>query len=74
MDEIIKRFREGNQRAFEELFWGFFSAGRQFVKSFQVDDSSADDILQEVFIHIWDKRQAFKSEDHFKAYLYSVEK
>ena len=45
MDEIIKRFREGNQRAFEELFWGFFSAGRQFVKSFQVDDSSADDIL-----------------------------
>ncbi len=23
MDEIIKRFREGNQRAFEELFWGF---------------------------------------------------
>ena len=32
MDEIIKRFREGNQRAFEELFWGFFSAGRQFVK------------------------------------------
>ena len=72
MDEIIKRFREGNQRAFEELFWGFFSAGRQFVKSFQVDDSSADDILQEVFIHICDKRQAFKSEDHFKAYFYKA--
>ena len=72
MDEIIKRFREGNQRAFEELFWGFFSAGRQFVKSFQVDDSSADDILQEVFIHIWDKRRAFKSEDHFKAYFYKA--
>ena len=72
MDEIIKRFREGNQRAFEELFWCFFSAGRQFVKSFQVDDSSADDILQEVFIHIWDKRQAFKSEDHFKAYFYKA--
>ena len=72
MDEIIKRFREGNQRVFEELFWGFFSAGRQFVKSFQVDDSSADDILQEVFIHIWDKRQAFKSEDHFKAYFYKA--
>lgn len=43
-----------------------------FVKSFQVDDSSADDILQEVFIHIWDKRQAFKSEDHFKAYFYKA--
>ena len=72
MDEVIKRFREGNQRAFEELFWSFFSAGRQFVKSFQVDDSCADDILQEVFIHIWDKRQAFKSEDHFKAYFYKA--
>ena len=72
MDEIIKRFREGNQRAFEELFWGFFSAGRQFVKSFQVDDSSADDILQEVFIHIWNKRQSIESENHFKAYFYKA--
>lgn len=72
MDEVIKRFREGNQRAFEELFWLFFSAGRQFVKSFQVDDSSADDILQEVFIHIWDKRQSIESENHFKAYFYKA--
>ena len=72
MDEVIKRFREGNQRAFEELFWSFFSAGRQFVKSFQVDDSCADDILQEVFIHIWNKRQSIESENHFKAYFYKA--
>ena len=25
-----------------------------------------------MFIHIWDKRQAFKSEDHFKAYFYKA--
>ena len=72
MDEVLKRFREGNQRAFEELFWSFFSAGRQFVKSFQVDDSCADDILQEVFIHIWNKRQSIESENHFKAYFYKA--
>ena len=72
MDEIIKRFREGNQRAFEELFWLFFTAGRQFIKSFHVDDGAADDILQEVFIHIWGKRQSIESESHFKAYFYKA--
>jgi len=70
MDEVIKRFREGDQRSFEELFRAFFSAGRRFVQTFLVDDHSADDILQEVFIHIWNKRSIFKNEAHFKAYFY----
>jgi RNA polymerase sigma-70 factor (ECF subfamily) len=70
MEEIIKRFRDGDQSSFEKLFTAFFSSGRSFVLSFLIDEDSADDILQEVFIHIWNKRKSFNNESHFKAYFY----
>jgi len=70
MEELIKKFKEGDQRSFEKLFQALFSSGQRFVKTFMVDDESADDILQEVFISIWEKRKIFENENHLKAYFY----
>ena len=70
MEELVLRFREGDERSFEKLFWAFFPAGRRFVKGFLIDDDAAEDILQEVFIQMWNKRESFNSESHFKAYFY----
>ncbi len=70
MEELIKKFKEGDQRSFEQLFQSLFSSGRRFVKTFLVDDESADDILQEVFISIGEKREIFENENHLKAYFY----
>ncbi len=72
MEELIRRFREGDRHSFEELFRSFFTAGRRFILSFIRDTSTADDILQDVFIQIWNKRELFKSEAHFKAYFYKA--
>lgn len=70
MEETIKRFREGDQHSFEELFNAFFTSGRRFILTFISDRDTADEILQEVFIQIWNKREIFQSEAHFKAYFY----
>lgn len=70
MEDVICKFRNGDPHAFEELFLNFFSAGRGFVKTFSVEDDVAEDILQEVFIQMWNRRSSFKNENHFKAYFY----
>ncbi len=70
MEDTIKRFREGDQHSFEELFKAFFTSGRRFILTFISDKDTADEILQEVFIQIWNKREIFQSEVHFKAYFY----
>ena len=72
MDKIIQRLREGDGQAFEELFGAFFAAGRRFVKSFLPEGAAADDIVQDVFLQIWDKRRMFESERHFKSYFYKA--
>ncbi|PKP00177.1 MAG: hypothetical protein CVU13_01315 [Bacteroidetes bacterium HGW-Bacteroidetes-8] len=70
MEEIVRKFQEGDQSSFEKLFWTYFPSGRRFVLTFLIDEESADDILQEVFIQIWNKRKIFSNEAHFKAYFY----
>ncbi|MCK9305512.1 MAG: sigma-70 family RNA polymerase sigma factor [Bacteroidales bacterium] len=70
MEEIIIKVREGDQQSFGVLFRAFYASGRRFVLTFLKDETGADDILQEVFINIWEKRQKFQSEAHFKAYFY----
>ncbi|WP_319479065.1 sigma-70 family RNA polymerase sigma factor [uncultured Draconibacterium sp.] len=70
MDKIVAKLRDGDEQAFVELFHAFWDAGQRFVRSFISNDDICEDITQEVFLQIWDKRQIFESEKHFKAYFY----
>ena len=72
MDRIIARLREGDEQAFEELFHAFWDAGQRFVQSFLSNDDSCEDIVQEIFLQVWNKRHIFESEKHFKAYFYKA--
>jgi RNA polymerase sigma-70 factor (ECF subfamily) len=70
MEDTFKCFREGDQHSFEKLYHAFFTSGRRFILTFISDRDTADEILQEVFIQIWEKREIFQNEAHFKAYFY----
>ncbi|MCU4158294.1 sigma-70 family RNA polymerase sigma factor [Carboxylicivirga sp. A043] len=70
MNTTISRFREGDEGAFDKLFHTFWDAGLNFVQSFLPKEDVGEDIVQEVFVKIWDKRQIFENEKHFKAYFY----
>lgn len=70
VDQLIKRFNQGDQRAFEELFHHFFDASLRFVASFIPGDPVAHDIIQDTFAGLWSKRRHFDNPLHFKAFLY----
>ena len=66
MEETIQKFRKGDPQAFEKLFWDFYPSGQRFVRTFLVSEELGDDILQEVFIGIWNNRLSILNEAHFK--------
>ena len=70
MEQVIDRLRQGDERAFEALFRAFFPAGWRYLGSFRVDRDTANDIIQELFLQIWNKRHLFENERHFKSYFY----
>ncbi len=57
------------QDHFQELFKEYYGSLCHFAASFLNDPASAEDIVQQVFINIWDRREAIDSEKPVKSYL-----
>lgn len=70
MEETFRKFKEGDEQAFGDLFRRLFDPARRFLDTFPLDAAIANDILQETFFRIWEKHRRFDDELHLMAYLY----
>ena len=61
----------GNKENFKLVFDGYFSALCSFGYKYIQDISAVEDLTQEVFISLWDKRQNFDHINAIKAFLYT---
>jgi RNA polymerase sigma-70 factor (family 1) len=64
----IARFDD--QKAYKELFTGLYSSLFLFAKSMIKSKEAAEEIVSDVFIKIWEKRQDLEKIDNLKVYLY----
>lgn len=60
-----------DKRLFEQLFREHFKELCNFAKFYVNDQDAAKDIVQEIFINLWNKRDSITSEKSVKSYLYS---
>jgi len=70
-EKIIRQIKKGKQEAFEEVFKHFFHPLSAFAFKFVKDVAVVEDLLQEVFISFWEKRQDFDHPAALKSYLYT---
>src|SRR5450631_3082192 len=64
----ISRFDD--QLAYKELFTNFYPALFQFVTGIVKSRQSAEEIVSDLFIKIWEKRQSHADIDEFKSHLF----
>jgi RNA polymerase sigma-70 factor (ECF subfamily) len=68
----VKKLQEGDLNAFDTLFKKYserlFNFSVKYLKS--VDE--AEDVVQEVFLYIWDKRDMLKPDNSFNAYVFTI--
>ena len=69
-EDLLRNFNAGSERAFKKLYDSHFGAACSFVAQYVADTFTVEDIVQETFIHIWEKRGTYTDFVHFKAYLY----
>lgn len=67
--ELLRQLKIGNTSAFEALFWKYNAKVYNFVKSILFDPELSEDITQNTFIKIWEKREEIDPEKCFSAYL-----
>lgn len=72
MEVVLQRFNQGDERAFKVLFEYFFRSSCTFVKRYISENEAVEDVVQETFIRIWEKRGVYTDMVYFKAYLYKA--
>ncbi len=68
-NEIIEKVRQGDKKAFEKLFYDYYSNLHSFACQFIDCEERAKDIVQDVFVKIWKRRKTWKIHRSLKAYL-----
>ncbi len=70
--ELITLLQSGSQYAFECLFYTYSQKLYRFTLSYLKNEVEAEEIVQEVFIKIWEKRERIKNDTSFKSYLFTI--
>jgi RNA polymerase sigma-70 factor (ECF subfamily) len=68
----IERIRAGNEAEFEELFHGHYAALCAFAYRFTGSSSAAEEIVQGVFVDLWERRERLAVHTSLRAYLYAA--
>jgi len=72
--ELIKRIKNDDETAFKVVFNKYYSRLYYFVMEFVSFDDIAENIVQDTFIALWNKRSDIKDDSVLSAYLFTVAK
>jgi len=68
--QILYRVTQGDEAAFSMLYTHFRSPALKFCTTLLKDEEEAENVTQDVFAKIWDRRIHIKPEHSFQAYLF----
>src|ERR1700760_4744627 len=69
---LLGEIAQGNRAEFRTLYTHYFSDVQRYIMLFEPSRSSMDELTQDVFIRIWEKRSYLAGVESFKSYLFMV--
>jgi RNA polymerase sigma-70 factor (ECF subfamily) len=69
---ILRRLKRDDTKAFEILYNQYHRKVYNYIRSFVRDSHEAENILQEVFISLWETRNKMDETTQFGAILYQI--
>ncbi len=70
-EQIIRKLKRGDKRAFQALFDRYFNALSAFGFKYVADPFAVEDMVQEVFVSYWQSRENFDHINAVKSFLYT---
>ncbi|TSD64041.1 RNA polymerase sigma-70 factor [Inquilinus sp. KBS0705] len=67
---VITLLKQGSEKVFEKVFKDHFKTLHSYAYTFLKDDELAEEVVQNVFCRIWERREQLKTDGSIKAYLY----
>jgi len=72
LNRVLSELSKDNDSSLEELFNYYYPRLYNFSKSFLKIEDGIDDILQEVFVKIWQNRKIIKTSITFNSYIFTI--
>ena len=69
---LVQLLQKGNVVAFDSLFEVYSQKLFGFAFKYFKNEVEAEELVQEVFVLVWEHRQSLKSELSFKSYLFTI--
>ncbi|HEV2479242.1 MAG TPA: sigma-70 family RNA polymerase sigma factor [Puia sp.] len=69
---LLQQISQGDRAVFKTLYTHYFSDVQRYIALFEPSRTSTDELTQDVFIRIWEKRAYLAGVDSFKSYLFMV--
>lgn len=74
INRVVLELKKGDENALDELFQFYYPKLFSFARTFIKNSPAIDDVLQEVFIRIWNNRASINSASTFNALIYTITK
>ncbi|HEX9513054.1 MAG TPA: RNA polymerase sigma-70 factor [Puia sp.] len=71
---LLRALTQGDRQAYTTLYSGYLDSLVQYIFLFTASKETAEEITQDVFLKIWEKRATLGEVESFKAYLFRAAK
>jgi len=71
-ESLVKRFANGDMKAFDSIYSTFNQKMQKFIFTILKTEPDTEDIVQEVFVKVWENREKLKNYSSFNSYLFSI--
>jgi RNA polymerase sigma-70 factor (family 1) len=70
--ELLRQVSQGDRSAFKILYNAYFVYAQAYIALFEPSGECLDELTQDVFVRIWEKRGQLEKVESFKKYLFLV--
>ena len=70
--ELARKINSGKKEAYKELFDRYAPRIYQFSLSYLKNSADAEELVQDVFLKIWEKRETLDQSKNIKAFIFKV--
>ena len=68
----IEALRNGNHKAFEEVFLAYFDKVKYLLTGLLRSESDAEELAQDIFVRLWMNHTSIDPNKAFSTYLYTT--
>ncbi len=69
---LVEQIKDHDEEAFEKLFRRYYSGLHRFLWGYVKNNQIAEDLVQEVFVRVWENRGTLNPNEKIKTYIYKV--